>query len=191
MTGVSWSPPFRASRVGGGVTASFADGDVELLRELVQQLLTLLREGEEHPGREADPHEAAVGIGSATAPPEDPALARLLPDAYRDDPEAAAEFRRYTETGLRETKRTAARIALATLERGSGRRRLTAEEAQAWLGVLNDLRLALGTRLGVTEDWDETLAELAEDDPRWYGFAVYDRLTWLQESLVQALLRAH
>ena len=187
MTGVSWSPPFRASRVGGGVTASFADGDVELLRELVQQLLTLLREGEEHPGREADPLEAAVGIGSATAPPEDPALARLLPDAYRDDPEAAAEFRRYTETGLRDRKRAAARAVLRSLEGGGKTITADREQAFAWLTALNDVRLALGTRLDVTEDWDELVEELDDDDPRLLGFEVYDFLTGMQELLVRAL----
>ena len=29
---------------------------------------------------------------------------------------------------------------------------LTPDEVQAWLGVLNDTRLVLGTRLGVTEE---------------------------------------
>ena len=176
---------FRHAR--GGVTVTFGD-DVLLLHELLEQLIGLL--GPEELAADADPLEAAVGIGAATEAPVDPALARLLPDAYREDPEAAAEFRRYTETGLREAKRAAARTALASLARPGRRHRLGPDEAQAWLRALNDLRLTLGTRLGVTEDWDELLAGLPEDDARRYALAVYDHLTWLQESLVQALMRA-
>jgi hypothetical protein len=64
---------------------------------------------------------------------------------------------------------------------------LTSEQAEAWLRALNDTRLVLGERLGVTEDWDEVVASLVEDDPRLPLFWVYDRLTYLQETLVQAL----
>ncbi len=57
----------------------------------------------------------------------------------------------------------------------------------AWLGALNDLRLALGTRLGVEEDWAEQLAALDDGDPRALLLAVYDWLSWLQETLVRSL----
>jgi hypothetical protein len=177
---------FRAAR-GGRVSVTFDEAAAALLGELLTQLLDLLDEGEE--GTAQDPLDAAVGIGTATRAPEDPALARLLPDGYREDPEAAADFRRYTEPGLREAKRAAARTALETLAHVGARQTLTEHQAQAWLRALNDLRLALGTRLEVTEDWDHRLAGLAEDDPRYYAHAVYDHLTWLQETLVQALLR--
>ena len=64
---------------------------------------------------------------------------------------------------------------------------LDADQAQAWLGALNDSRLVLGERLGVTEDLEELISALGEDDPRLALLWVYDRLTYLQESLVQAL----
>ncbi|MGL5857994.1 MAG: DUF2017 domain-containing protein [Angustibacter sp.] len=96
---------------------------------------------------------ALVGIGSATSPPSDPALARLLPDAHREDPAASAEFRRYTELGLRERKRDNLRRARATLDR-PGSFPLTDEEATAWLVALTDVRLVIGTRLGLREDED-------------------------------------
>ena len=67
------------------------------------------------------------------------------------------------------------------------RRVLTAEEQEAWLRALNDTRLVLGERLGITEDWDEMVAGLVDDDPRLPLFLVYDRLTYLQEMLVQSL----
>ena len=56
-----------------------------------------------------DPLAAMVGIGTATEAPDDPALARLLPDAYGEDADASAEFRRYTELSLREKKQAQAR----------------------------------------------------------------------------------
>ena len=64
---------------------------------------------------------------------------------------------------------------------------LTAEESDAWLRALNDIRLVLGERLGITEDWDELVGSLTDDDPRLALFWVYDRLTYLQETLVRAL----
>ena len=45
---------------------------------------------------------------------------------------------------------------------------------------LNDLRLTVGTRLGVTEDWSEAAAE----DP---SSALYDWLTWLQSTCIDAM----
>ena len=62
---------------------------------------------------------------------------------------------------------------------------LTAEEADAWLRGLNDLRLVLGTRLDVTEETDFEL-EL-DSGERGRELAVYGYLTWLQEQFVEAL----
>lgn len=59
--------------------------------------------------------EAMLGITEGATVPDDPALARLLPEAHRDDPEASAEFRRYTEAGLRARKRSAIDVVLAGL----------------------------------------------------------------------------
>ena len=58
------------------------------------------------------------------------------------------------------------------------------EQADAWLGCLNDLRLVLGTRLEVTED---TELDLRRDDPRAQALTVYGWLGWLQESLLEAM----
>lgn len=178
---------FRAGR--GGVQARLDDTDVALLRQLLGELLELLGDDQTEDDGD-DPLAAAVGIGTATKAPGDPVLARLFPDGYSDDPEASADFRRYTERGLRDTKRANVRAALATLDEldERGRARLDRQVAQAWLGALNDMRLAIGTRLDIGEDWDEQAAGLPDDDPRAYVFAVYDHLTWLQETLVQALL---
>jgi hypothetical protein len=178
---------FKPAR-GGGIVAALDDIDRHVLRNTLTELLELLEDDSET--ADADPLAAAVGIGTSTRPPEDEVLARLLPDGYRDDPDAAGEFRRYTEVGLRQAKRDNARLVLAALDGAPKKIPLDGPQAQAWLTSINDLRLAIGTRLGVTEEWGEDYESLAEDDPRRYAYAVYDHLTYLQESLVQALMSA-
>lgn len=135
----------------------------------------------------ADPLEAMVGIDPFAQRPDDPALARLLPDAYREDDEAAAEFRRFTERSLRETKAAHATAVLDHLERSGDKVVLSIEESASWLGFLNDARLALGTRIEVTEENHDELAALPQDDPRSASFHVYSWLTYLQDSLIGAL----
>ena len=199
---------FRATS--GGATARFAAVQATIIRDLVGQMVELIGDdGEADPGASdpaaaaaaepsapgaaqdgpVDPDELAamIGLSDNEKLPDDPVLARLLPDAYSDDPEAAGEFRRYTEQGLRSAKASAARTVLATLPPGGGRIRLSEPEAQAWLRALNDVRLALGVRLEVTDDFDERADEIPPDDPRSPYVAVYQWLAFLQESLVRAL----
>jgi hypothetical protein len=111
-----------------------------------------------------------------------PDLRRLFPPAYADsEPEAEADYREMMERELEHGRRAALRTLVATVDRDE----LTEPEAEAWLGVLNDGRLVLGTRLGVT---DETLfAGVSPLDPRAREIAVYLYLSWLQEQLVEAL----
>jgi hypothetical protein len=121
--------------------------------------------------------------------PDDPVLARLLPDAYRDDPDAAGEFRKYTESSLREAKKYFAQVMLDTLPERGGRIHLTGDQARDWMRALNDVRLMFGVRLEVTEDFEEQLAALDPEDPAVPAFEVYGWLGAVQESLVQALAR--
>ena len=116
-------------------------------------------------------------------------LARLLPDAYSDDPAAAGEFRKYTESSLREAKKYFAQTLLDTLPPSGGRVTLTGEQARDWLRALNDVRLMFGVRLEVTEDFEEQLAVLDPQDPKVAALEVYGWLGAVQESLVQALAR--
>jgi hypothetical protein len=183
--------PFRSVR-GGGARARLAAAEASLLRSLVGQIMSLVESSPaDTPAGERDDDLAALeamlhGPG-ADKIPEDPVLARLLPDAYRDDPEAAGEFRRYTEPALRSAKHQAAQEMLDTLPDAGGRIQLTQDQALSWLKALNDVRLALGVRLGVTEDFEEQWARLKPDDPQWTAFEVYAWLGAVQESLVQAL----
>lgn len=171
-----------------------ATGRIVLRVDAVEKglLVTLLEQLAEFVAPEVaddeDPLVAMVGLDPDAVRPEDPALARLLPDAYLDDDAAAAEFRRFTERSLRETKLAHAQTALETLRRSGEKVTLSGDEAGAWLGALNDVRLALGTRLGVTEEGMEELASLPDDDPRAPTFHIYDWLTYLQETLVRAMM---
>lgn len=160
--------------------------DVEkgIVTALLQQLLEFVAPAVE----DEDPLVQLVGLDPQAKPSDDPAMARLFPDAYLDDPEAAAEYRRFTERSLRDLKIAQAQTALETLRRSGGKVTLSLDEAGSWLGALNDLRLTLGARLAITEDGMEEFANLPDDDPRSPTFHVYDWLTFLQESLVQALM---
>jgi hypothetical protein len=189
---------FRRTR--RGIRGRLDEHERGLLAHLLVEVHELLDDAA-GPG-EDDPLAQLVGIGTAVDPPSDPALARLLPDAHRDDPEASAEFRRYTESGLRERKRAGLERARRTLGR-DGPLLLDDDDARAWVVALTDVRLVLASRMGLEVDEDherlEALADAearaesaseAEAENRGLGFllAVYDFLTWLQETLVEALM---
>lgn len=125
--------------------------------------------------------------------PRDPALDRIFPTANREDDQLAAEFRRLTEDGLRARKAGNLTTAIQALsEVGDQKVSLLPDQALALLVALTDVRLVLGERLGLKQDSDlelleEQVSSLAEDDPAVYALAVYDFLTWLQETLAHAL----
>ena len=107
--------------------------------------------------------------------PREPSLRRLFPPAYADEQDERA-YRELAGGGLLDGRRQALELLAAT----STSDRLSAEEADAWLRALNDLRLVLGTRLDVQEG---TLL----DNPQTPELAIYGYLSWLQEQLVAAL----
>ena len=141
----------------GAIRLRLPPEERELLRTLPAQLRSLLDEA-----------------------PDDPSLERLFPPAY-DDAESQAEYRRLMHDELLDGRRR----ALAVVEETIDLDRLTGEQAQAWLTGLNDLRLVLGTRLGVRDD--ELLERLDPADPRAPALGLYAYLSWLQEQLVEAL----
>ena len=166
--------------------AHFADSEKEVLLNLCEQIIELLAERVDH-GHE-DPLAAMVGITSHDSPPEDEVLHRLLPNAYADAVDAS-EFRRYTESTLRTKKQAHAismRIHLKSADDGIVD--LDHDNANAWLGAINDIRLALGVRLKVENGSREHLEILAPDDPLRGVYSVYTWLGWLQESLLSALI---
>ena len=191
---------FRPAK-NGGASVWLSPGEATLLRTLVAPVMELLND----PARPTPPPEAAPAESTdlfddlekmfnetTAAPPEapdDPVLARLLPDAYQDDPEAAGEFRKYTESSLREAKKYFAQTLLETIPAKGGRVKLSAEQARDWLRALNDVRLMFGVRLEITEDFEDQLAALDPKDPRVAAFEVYGWLGAVQESLVRAIAR--
>jgi len=170
----------------GRIVLRVDEAERSMLRSLAQQVRDLV--APQAQSGSIDPLEAMVGIDPKARRPQDPALARLLPDAYIGDDEAAADFRRFTERDLRRTKAAHAAAVLAHLERSGAKVVLSRDEANSWLGFLNDARLALGTRIQITEENHEELAGLEQDDPRFASFHVYNWLTYLQDSLLDALL---
>jgi hypothetical protein len=172
----------RFTRHRGRVRADVDPVEVQVLDQLAAELLEIVEE----PYLGDDPLAALVGMsGEEVHPPDDPVLARLLPDAYPDDPAAAGDFRRFTDGELRQRKRANATAVRRSLPDGGGRLELDRDQADQWLECLNDMRLALGTALGVTEDTD--LEEVAEDDPAYASLQVYGWLGWLQESLLSCV----
>ncbi|MFE4952323.1 DUF2017 family protein [Leifsonia sp. NPDC056665] len=172
--------PFRADRRGGGVHARFEAAEADVLRRFA-----------------AVAAERAERAGSETrdGAPADPTLTRLLPDAYPDDPEASAEFHRFTAERLAESKVQNARTVIESLSGpaeearpdGAVEVRLDSAQAQAWLRALTDIRLALAAHLGIEFDGDEGDVHDLESATR---LAVYDWLAVVQEFLVLALARA-
>lgn len=156
-----------------------------LLTNLTGQLLGLV-EPEDDPA-DQDPLAAMIGIDPHVTRPTDPAVARLFPDAYHDDATASDDFRRYTERSLRSSKLANAHTVLDTLAAAGDKITLGDGQTGAWLGTLNDLRLVLGTRLEITEEGHEIPEDLGPGDEMFGLHLAYDWLTYLQETLVQAM----
>ena len=185
---------FRPHRK-GSVYVEFPPYAARLLANLTRQLIELLRDGEVAPRHGIDPLEAMLAVDGPREAPEDPALLRLLPNAHLDDEEAAAEFRRYTESTLRDGKVADASTVLDSLgalddeEVDDLEFVLDAEQARAWMRCLTALRLTLAERLGVTAEDDDYWEALDESDERLPVYEIYGWLGYLLESLLDAVRR--
>jgi hypothetical protein len=194
-------------RKGSGFVARLDDDEREVLLGLLEQTHDFLAPVPREPtGDPFDDLVARLGmprlkegsdsVDDAPGTPRDPAMERLLPSAHRENPELAAEFRRLTEHGLRELKAANLATAISSLLEADGDKvRLDQDQAQAMVVALTDVRLLLGERLGLRTDEDadalqDRLEAASGDDPQLYLAAYYDFLTWLQETLIQALMGA-
>ena len=195
--------PFRGTRA--GVRVQLPIEEREVLARFLADVAGLLAEPEPEPGV-TDPPVGAAGAAAGgddpfaaleaavrVTPPRDPAVLRLLPDGSRDDPEVAQSFRRLTEPTLRERKTAALELAGRALVRADPVV-LDAAEAQALLKGLTDVRLVIAERLGLRTDEDverlhAALASGSDHAEAARAAAVYDALSWWQESLVTALRR--
>jgi len=115
---------------------------------------------------------------------DDPSLRRLFPTAYLLDPDRDAEYQILARSELMDRRMA----ALERMEQTVDAEVLDEEDVAAWMHGINQLRLVLGTRLGVSED------ELPEppdpDDPdamAWANaYAAYDYLSALLDAFVEA-----
>lgn len=148
----------------GSVALSLDAAEAGLLRDLAAQMEELL-------GR------------SPTI--DDPVVDRLFPSAY-EDPKDAQAYSDLIGDELKKAKLDALRSVLSVLEEPAEvDTNVPRSEVDAWLTVLTDLRLALGTRLDVTEETME--AELDPADPAAPGIAVLHWLGWVQEMFIRAI----
>ncbi|MEX0428240.1 DUF2017 domain-containing protein [Nocardioides sp. DS6] len=189
---------FSYHRRGKQVIATFTGFEADLLRSLAGQLVELLRNEAAAPSESQDPLEAMFDFSGPTTEPDDPVLARLFPTAYREDEEAAAEFRRFTEGALRDGKANAAATIIDTLEEAGLPPELTEDglvidveldhdEAETWLRSFTDIRLALATRLGIEEGDEDYWDSLPEEEQVAQVYGIYQWMGVLQETLVDAL----
>ncbi len=192
--------PFRRRQ--GRVHAEFEPYEAQMIVTFARQVVELLRDDNPEKAASGDPLEDMLDFDGPVDTPDDPVLARLLPGGYAADDEAAADFRRYTERALRQGKITNAQQVIDSLhagglddaapesEAGDGSTvevELDHEAAQSWLRSLTDIRLALGTRLGVDDDDQERWDAMPDDHPEGIVHDVYDWLGFVQESLLHAL----
>lgn len=199
---------------GDRLVAVLDEHERSVVAGLCTQVASLVEPTSRAKGVSADPFDAIVaGLGdvladtvtdSATEVPDrafgsledrDPALDRLFPTGNREDEQEAAEFRRFTEQGLRTRKHANLMTTVRTLDAAvDDEWAVPRAQAPAVMIALTDVRLVMGERLGLRTDEDaerleEVAADLEPDDPAVFALSVYDFLTWLQESLTHALTR--
>lgn len=150
------SRPIRRTR-DGSYKLSLSPEERSLLGDLVPQMRALL------------------------ADTADPAVERLLPVAYPEDPDRQTEYRLLVQDELMASHLG----ALGILEQTARADRLDEEQLSAWMRAINQVRLVMGERLEVTEEGTER--PTSADDHRLRDFAVYDYLSALQGDIVDAL----
>ena len=171
-------------RSGDELVTTLEPQEAALVRGLVSQIREMLDARIAQAPTDELASITGIRAGPST-PPEDRVLSRLLPDFLRDDDTLSGGLRSLHEPELIAAKDGAAAVVLETCpSSGGGVVRLTMEQAEAWLSALNDVRLALGTVLEITEDMPD---ELPPSDPRAPHLGVYHWLTYVQESLVGAV----
>lgn len=180
----------RFTRTGPQLLATLAEYEVALLESLTDQLVSLL-EADDLPPSSDDPFAAWQADLDSELDTTDPVLARLFPPAYRDDPSADADYRRFTQTDQRRARIAQARLVLDALAETDGGRHhvvIRAQDADAWLKTLTALRLSLAVRLGIeTADDMNGYEDLDEDDPRMVIWGIFEWLGHLSEELLARL----
>jgi hypothetical protein len=168
--------------------------EAALLQNLATSMVGMLEDRQS--ASPADELEEITGMRTGnSSPPEDDTMKRLLPDFYRPATEHPAgsgpaeslngALRSLHEPAIIDAKRQAAQRILDTVPNDGGKFELTEDDAHAWAAAVNDMRLALGTMLGVGPEGPH---ELPLDDPMAGHLDVYQWLTVLQEYLVLGIM---
>ncbi len=174
--------------------SSLASHEAALLESLVTSMAAMHDERES--SSPADELEEITGLKTGNSrPPDEETMKRLLPDFFRsqnDHPAGSgtaeslnSALRSLHEPEIIGAKRQAAQRVLDTVPNGGGRFELTTDDAHAWAAAVNDVRLALGTMLGIGP---EGPGRMPPDHPMTGHFDVYQWLTVLQEYLVLGLM---
>lgn len=187
------------------ISVRFAEHELQVLRTLSSSVLGWFAER-----RQSEPSDELAeltGIRTGhTEPPAGIAMRRMLPDMHRQDAdkqdsggqdggaehgerssrELNSAMRSLHEPEVLAAKEGAGRAFLESLPEHAGEVVLALDEAQSWVAALNDLRLTLGSILGVSQD---TPDQLPPGHPHAAQLGVYHWLTVLQESLLIALTR--
>lgn len=166
--------------------------EAAILRSLVSQLLALLQ-SHSSIALDPDPLLASYEIGGTDCLPEDPALARLLPNAYLD-PELASEFRKVTEQGLINRKLEDA-LLVSTMMGPDGPDQddviiqedtlvtITEDTLQPWVRTLTALRISIAARIGIESEDDHE--RLHDDTEHKNTFMIYEWLAALTDMLLR------
>jgi hypothetical protein len=151
-------------RHGEAIRATFTPVEERLLRSAREQLRDALTDDD----------------------PADPVIERLYPSTVLGDAEADVELRGLLKDDLLTVRLAGLDALVEVLDRGTHHRHglrveLRDDEPLLVLGVLNDLRLAIGARLGIERIDRDTVDP---EDPLAYRIAVMDHLAWWQEELL-------
>jgi hypothetical protein len=154
-------PQRLVRRVAGGYRLSLSPQERDLLRAIGERL------------------DARIAAGG-------PDTRRLHPPAFPDDPGAQASYEEATRESLTDLRAARLEVFNASIDRD----RLDPRQADAWLGVLNDARLVLGTALDVTEEDEEDIATWDLEGPDGFDRLCYLYAGMLVAQLVDALASA-
>ena len=205
----------RKSSLGGPRIKSVMEShEVQILHALVSNVVDMLEQRRDSAPRDELAELTGMRSGHSSLPDQAP-LARLLPDFHRpekgdgaagadewsghksSDAEAVARahnsgMRMIHEPEIIDAKLATAAVLLRSLPSRGGNVSLTLDQAQAWMGCLNDVRLGLGAVLLDAGEVDGEPATdipefVPEDDPRSAQLDVYHWLTFMQDSLCTAL----
>ena len=149
---------FRSKR-NGVIEIDISGEERELLKNLIAQLRELV-------------------LSTSSEGPLDPSIRRLFPAAHAENQELEREYQKTMRDQLLEKRLS----NLDRVEQSLFDKELEPEALSAWITIINDLRLVLGTHLDVSEEEELSLAD--QNSPDHHQRAIYHYLSHLLGELV-------